>query len=153
MAPVFLMVTGLVLIGNAFSPIDQKPQFIKKLNEKIPSLKAAIAPSEEDDEADEMPPKKYVKIDGQIFEYNPRNVYNVKGVPTYYIPSKMDFVKVETAKTADAAPKKELPVHQMMKDSPYKVYSPSGVRAVIDSARQLQKDSVERIEQLEKMSQ
>jgi hypothetical protein len=29
--------------------------------------------------------KRYVKIEGQLVEYNPKGVYNVKGVPTYYV--------------------------------------------------------------------
>lgn len=98
--------------------------------------------------------KRYVQIEGKLYEYNPRHTYNVNGIKTYYINGDMesDLKNVEE-RAAGATSPAQAKVAKMAEESPLKVYSPDGTQAVMDAAKKLRDDSKTRLEQLDQLSQ
>lgn len=89
-------------------------------------------------------PKRYVQIEGRLYEYNPKNVYNVNGVPTYYKPPKDGLVEVQPVQ-AQARPAQALDqVRRMAESSPLSAYGPGGVQAIIDGANEAREKAEER---------
>jgi hypothetical protein len=92
-----------------------------------------------------------VKIEGKLYDYNPRGVYNVNGVPTMYkngnpktwaeilkereqaaVQAKIDEAADDAYGTNHKALQK---VNEMGKQGPLSVYSPGGMKALVDGAR------------------
>jgi hypothetical protein len=95
--------------------------------------------------AAEPPTKRYVRIEGQYYEYNPRNVYMVKGVPTYYIdgtrkeqPSEAREAKTGTEDSQE--PSHHDKVQEMAAGNPLGVYTPQGMTAIVKEASRLRDD-------------
>lgn len=101
--------------------------------------------------------RRYVKIDGKLYEYNPRNTYNINGQMMMYKngnPKTMEQLQDEHAalqaqiqKQADSAygtgQAKVGAGHQpagkvvdMLQNNPAAVYTPGGVKALMDGARE-----------------
>lgn len=99
------------------------------------------------------PEKRYVQIEGRLYEHNPKNVYNVNGVPTYYKPPKNGFVNVAhlqnqvhpTANPVQPSDPTALDkVRRMAESGPLSAYGPGGMQAIIDGANQAREKAEER---------
>lgn len=106
--------------------------------------------------------KRYVRIDGKVYEYNPKNVYYINGVATYFKPSKIvepdpdqDLKNQVQAAAAAAgvngnvniqhAPTPKLDqVRRMADKGALTAYSPGGMQAIIDGANEARAKAEER---------
>ncbi len=113
-------------------------------------------------------PKRFVKIEGKHYEYNPKNVYNVNGVSTYYKPSKHELAEpanlqqqvqqaarqagvqgnVNLQQTSTGALEK---VHRMADSGALSVYSPGGPQALIEAANEARQKAEERTRALNQL--
>lgn len=111
-----------------------------------------------------------VKIDGKVYPYNPRNVYMVNGVATYYDPGRKAKVNKETGEVegntmrvqpvmqptqaqGPAPGKAAKTVEFMAEKAPLSVYSPQGVNAVMEGARdaaRMRKENEKALEALDR---
>ncbi|MBX3021032.1 MAG: hypothetical protein KF799_05090 [Bdellovibrionales bacterium] len=124
---------AVVFMDHAFSLNLGTDTLLKMVHQKTDAI---LAPTEERKHPQEVsessatpPTPRTVKIEGKLYTYNPRNVYNVNGVPTYYDPSANRKAFVET--TGDAA----RIVERMVDKAPMAVYTPQGVSATMEGAK------------------
>jgi hypothetical protein len=156
-----VMLSGLVVLGLNFANPKVATATLGALKEPLMVKKiakpgaAAAAAAQHDPEADAaLQQKRYVQIQGKLYEYNPRGSYNVNGVPTMYKngnPKTWEQIQKERADAA-AALKAQMhdaaddaygahnkaaieTVQKMAEQGPLSVYSPGGVKAVMDGAR------------------
>lgn len=146
-----LLVLGLNFsnpkVGKATLSAIQEPLKMQKL----PKAPPVVAPT--DPEADAaLQQKRYVQIEGKLYEYNPRGVYIVNGVSTMYkngVPRTWEEIKQERDQAAAAAQAKQeehdeyassnaarlKQVEKMAGQGPLSAYTPGGMQKVIDGAR------------------
>lgn len=108
-------------------------------------------------------PKRMVRIDGKYYEYNPKNVYSVNGVSTYYKPSKLEEAQqmqalqqqIQAAATTagvqgnvNVQPSGATPnldrVRKMADQGPLSAYGPGGMTAVMEAAKEARAKAEER---------
>lgn len=127
-------------------PMDN-PQIPRSIATPVTTVEPGSAPL----------PKRYVKIEGQLFEYNPSNVYKVRGIPTFYISGGKGAendaragadmahraaaealgpaVKPASAPGPANAGAKAAKLADMVHKNPMGVYTPIGLQDTVDGAR------------------
>ncbi len=104
---------------------------------------------------------RYVKIDGKLYEFNPRHTYTVNGVQTMYKngnPKTLEQYRAEN-EAAKAAMAKAFgeddqagaKVQGMIQNNVLSVYTPGGAQAVIDGAHEAAANMNKRNQALEEV--
>jgi hypothetical protein len=144
---------ALTSLASGFIKVSPKDLQHTPLKPATTSLKADLQKHSPEEAANQ---KRYVQIEGKLYEYNPRHTYNVNGIKTFYINGDVesDLKGDGREPTAAAAPSQpQNKVAEMAEKSPLKVYTPSGAQSVMDAAKKLRDDSKTRLEQLDRLSQ
>ncbi len=98
--------------------------------------------------------KKYVWIDQKWYHFNPEHVYLIQGVPTLFIRSRSK----KESKAADAGTlvwdqKIISNLNRMLINNPLKVYTPTGMKALVDAAKATQKEMQARTAEIDSQTQ
>lgn len=139
------------------------PKLKVQLPGKSPAgISDAIPRPSSRDLPDEPPPKRYVKIEGQLYEYNPSNVYTVNGVRTLYmmkgsakpeeVTARANPPPAPAAQPTNMIDKASMALNKALQNSPLSAYSPDGVRAIIDAANEAKKNAEDRNKILEDLA-
>lgn len=80
------------------------------------------------------PSIRYVKIDGKLFEYNPRHTYTVNGIQTMY--QNGEPKTIEQYRAENEAIRAALAKATAEDLSPFSAYSPAGAKAMVDGAKE-----------------
>lgn len=150
-----LVAGGFVSLGSGFmklSPKDFQLSGVPKPNA------AALNPEKLKEHLPEnaLNKKRYVQIEGKLYEYNPKHTYMVNGVQTYYING-----NVEGGDTKEGAVAKQVSmgsavaekVSEMAEKSSLSVYSPGGTQKLIDAAKTLRDDSQKRLQNIDQLAE
>lgn len=177
------MLAGLVVLGLNFSNPKVAKETINALTDPLKVKKApqaarpqAVTAPQYDEEADRaLQTKRYVQIQGKLYEYNPRGVYNVNGVPTMYKngqPKTWAEIQAERAQAEgirqqqeelsvdpstngyrrEANQAKIQDVQKMAEQGALSVYTPGGVQRVIEGAKAAAEAANERQHVLNELS-
>lgn len=99
--------------------------------------------------------KKYVWIHAKWYHYNPQHVYYINGTPTLFIHNRNrpDY----TLKTPDAGTLvwDRLAIanlNKMMADNPLKIYSPEGMKKLVDAAHGLQHETQAQADEIDRQT-
>ncbi len=142
----------LVFLGLNFSSPDKNSEVRNLMMKQKLTGRGQPAPAQ----------KRYVRIEGKYYEYNPKHVYNVNGVSTYYKASKHELaepagLQQQVQQAAHQAgvqgnvnaqpshnPQALEKVRRMAESGPLSVYSPGGAQAIIDGANEAREKAEER---------
>lgn len=92
--------------------------------------------------------KKVVRIDGHYFEYNPKNTYLVKGVPTFYVESRKSDGNQKILLPPD-----QIKIQDMVEKNALKAYTPQGMKAIVNEASRIRNEMDERNKYLQTFDQ
>ncbi|NQZ02455.1 MAG: hypothetical protein HRT45_17490 [Bdellovibrionales bacterium] len=101
----------------------------------------------------------YVRIDNKYYPYNPKNIYNIDGVKTFFIPGGYDRFRTERAKARikSLETKYNLSNNQLVDnaqqllDNPLEGYSPKGIRKMQETLYQIKQQAEARTRMMESL--
>lgn len=93
------------------------------------------------------PEDRYVRIEGKLYKYNPRNVYNVNGVPTMYTngaPKTLEQLQGESGA--------EVKLREIV-NNPLAAYGPGGLDTAMEAAKEAAAAAEKRNRMLKELDQ
>ena len=100
--------------------------------------------------------KKYVWIHAKWYHYDPQHVYYINGTPTLFIHNQNhpDY----TLKTPDAGTLvwDQLAIanlNKMMRDNPLKIYSPGGIKTLVNAVHGMQHTTQAQAEEIDRQTE